>query len=63
MDEPVWESVIADMRSRDQVGRRRYGVPLTASTPVDHLLMAYEEALDLCVYLKAESVRRDQGWQ
>ncbi len=45
---------IADMRDRDQLGRERYGVPLTSGNGRDHLIDAAQEALDLLVYLAAE---------
>ncbi len=56
--QPIWELVIADMRQRDQIGRENYGTPLTADNGRDHLQDAYEEALDLAVYLRAEIERR-----
>ena len=49
---PIWELVIQDMRDRDQVGRKRYGTPLQAHNGRDSLVDAYQEALDLCVYLR-----------
>lgn len=49
---PVWELVIEDMRARDQVGRAKYGTPLRAHNGRDALVDAYQEALDLCVYLR-----------
>jgi len=49
---PIWELVIADMRERDHVGRQRYGTPLQANSGRDALLDAYQEALDLVVYLR-----------
>jgi len=49
---PVWELVIADMCDRDHVGRQRYGTPLQANNGRDALLDAYQEALDLVVYLR-----------
>lgn len=49
---PVWELVIADMRERDHVGRQRYGTPLQANNGRDALIDAYQEALDLAVYLR-----------
>lgn len=55
---PIWELVIADMKTRDQVGRKRYGTPLQANNGRDALQDAYEEALDLCVYLKQAIVER-----
>lgn len=49
---PIWELVIADMRERDNVGRSRYGTPLQANNGRDALVDAYQEALDLAVYLR-----------
>lgn len=49
---PVWELVIEDMRARDHAGRARYNIPLQAGNGRDALTDAYEEALDLCVYLR-----------
>ena len=58
---PVWELVLqtvtdpdvrADMVARDQLGRARYGVPLQAYNGRGALQDAYEEALDLAVYLR-----------
>ena len=44
---PIWDLVIADMRERDQEGRRKYGTPLQAGNGRDTLVDAYHEALDL----------------
>ena len=49
---PIWDLVIADMRERDRVGRERYGTPLQANNGRDALVDAYQEALDLVVYLR-----------
>lgn len=49
---PIWDLVIADMRERDAVGRERYGTPLQAHNGRDALVDAYQEALDLVVYLR-----------
>ncbi|HUS27578.1 MAG TPA: hypothetical protein VMZ53_03695 [Kofleriaceae bacterium] len=51
---PTWERVRRDMHERDQVGRERYGTPLTTNNGRDHLVDAYQEALDLAVYLRAQ---------
>ncbi len=48
----IWELVIEDMRARDAEGRRKYGVPLQAGNGRDALIDAFQEALDLCVYLR-----------
>jgi hypothetical protein len=46
--------VVRDLAMRKQFGIERYGVPHNGDLNRDHLLDAYEEALDLCVYLRAE---------
>lgn len=55
---PIWDLVIADMKARDHVGRKRYGTPLQAGNGRDALQDAYEEALDLAVYLRQELEER-----
>ena len=55
----VWHLVIDDMWERDQTGRERYGVPLQPNNGRDALLDAYEEALDLCAYLRQAIYERD----
>lgn len=55
----VWPLVVEDMKARDAVGRERYGVPLQPNNGRDALRDAYEEALDLCVYLKQAILERD----
>ena len=55
----VWPLVIMDMAARDQVGRARYGVPLQPHNGRDALRDAYEEALDLCAYLRQAIMERD----
>lgn len=49
----VVRDVLDDMTARDMIGRERYGVPLTAYNGRDQLVDAYQEALDLSVYLRA----------
>lgn len=46
------EAVLRDMEARDMLGRVRYGEPLRAHNGRDSLRDAYEEALDLCAYLR-----------
>lgn len=48
----LWQEVIKDMEEREQMGLRKYGRYLTADSKEVGLREAYEEALDLCVYLK-----------
>ena len=49
--------VIADLRDRAEVGFKKYGCTIDRS-PDDMLQHAYEEALDLCMYLKTEIIRK-----
>ena len=49
---PIWELVIEDMQARDRFGRARYGTPLQSYNGRDALRDAYDEALDLAVYLR-----------
>ena len=49
---PHLSSVIADMNSRDQFGRKKYGVPLQMHNGRNAINDAYEELLDGAVYLK-----------
>ena len=55
----VWDLVIADMRERDHVGRERYGTPLQPHNGRDALVDAYQEALDLVVYLRQAIAERE----
>lgn len=55
----VWDLVVDDMRERDIIGKERYGVRLQAGNGRDALLDAYQEALDLVVYLRQAIYERD----
>lgn len=55
----VWGMVMKDMVDRDQLGRKRYGVPLQPHNGRDALQDAYEEALDLVVYLRQAIYERE----
>lgn len=55
----VWGLVLKDMVDRDAVGRERYGTPLQGFNGRDALRDAYEEALDLVVYLRQAIYERD----
>ena len=48
----MWDLVVSDMRARDEFGRRKYGTTLQADNGRDPLVDAYQEALDLAVYLR-----------
>lgn len=59
-DQPaVWHLVQKDMLERDNEGRRKYGTPLQPFNGRDALVDAYQEALDLCVYLRQAIFERD----
>lgn len=47
-----WELVLADMRDRRQMGIDKYGKPLRPDNGRDALVDAYQEVLDLTVYLR-----------
>lgn len=50
--EPVVNQVMHDLHRRKVMGIKKYGTPLQAHNGRDALQDAYEEALDLCCYLK-----------
>lgn len=59
-DKPkVWDLVLEDIAERDKLGKKRYGVHLRPFNGRDSLQDAYEEALDLVVYLRQVIYERD----
>lgn len=58
----IADLVVADMIERKQIGIGRYGVPLRPHNGRDALQDAYEECLDLCVYLRQKiEEEKDSG--
>lgn len=55
----IQDLVVADVLARKEIGRQRYGTVLQPNNGRDALRDAYEEALDLCQYLKQTLVERD----
>lgn len=55
----AWDLVITDMKARDQFGAAKYGTRLQPNNGRDALADAYQEALDLCVYLRQAIYERD----
>ena len=53
--------VLTDLKDRAAAGRERYGYDYRVNTRKDPLYEAYEEALDLVMYLRAEIERRNGG--
>ncbi len=49
---PVWDLVLIDMKERNLQGIQRYGTALQAFNGRDALTDAYQEALDMVVYLR-----------
>jgi uncharacterized coiled-coil DUF342 family protein len=56
----VWPLVIKDMQERAAIGAAKYGVPLTAGNGRRPLVDAYQEALDLSVYLR-QAIEEEQA--
>lgn len=54
----AWSLVIADMAQRDVMGSAKYGTRLQPGNGRDSLQDAYEEALDLAVYLRTAIYER-----
>lgn len=55
-----WDYVIEDIKHREEMGFLKYGKYLTPNTREDMLQHAYEEALDLTVYLKTLLLQREK---
>lgn len=62
-DEPresiSWDAVVIDMIERNRTGFKKYNRYLRPGVGDDMLQHAYEEALDLAVYLKTAILERD----
>ena len=54
----VWDLVIKDMQDRDHFGLDKYKTHLQPYNGRSSLLDAYQEALDLVVYLRKEIFER-----
>lgn len=55
----IRDLVIEDLTERCAEGTRKYGTPLTAGNGRDALTDAYQEALDLAMYLRQAIEERD----
>jgi hypothetical protein len=55
----VWKLVMTDMKQRRKFGIAKYGTPVQANNGRDALMDAYQEALDLAVYLRQAIAERD----
>ena len=54
----VWGLVLEDMKERDEIGAQKYGQRLKPHDGRDSLVDAYQESLDLAVYLRKELAER-----
>jgi hypothetical protein len=61
MDSEVLKQVIEDMRKREEKGKQEYGTTMdrTDLNQTDWMDYAYEEALDLSLYLKKIILNRN----
>ena len=57
----VQDLVIADMEERKALGIQKYGTPLQSGNGRDMLLDAYQEALDLTVYVRGLMDERERA--
>lgn len=48
----IWQMVLIDMEARRVLGIHKYGTAVYSNNGRDALMDAYEEALDMCVYLR-----------
>lgn len=58
---PILGMVLTDLTNRAFEGVKKYGEPLKASNGRDALVDAYQEALDLCMYLRQAIEERNNG--
>lgn len=58
---PTWEIVMQDMEARNKLGISKYGKPLTPFNGRDSLIDAYEEVLDLAVYLRNAIIEMEKN--
>lgn len=56
----VTSAVMADLEVRRAFGSEKYGTPLLTHNGRDALVDAYQEALDLCLYLKQALLEWDE---
>ncbi len=57
-EEKVLDAVLADLTGRAEQGKEKYGTYLMTENGRDPLVDAYQEALDLVMYLKQELMER-----
>lgn len=58
--QPIQLLVIEDIRKRMEIGKQRYGTYLQAFNGRNVLQDCYEEAMDLCIYLKQAIIEAER---
>jgi hypothetical protein len=56
----VLDAVLSDLKSRAEMGRKKYGHYLETNNGRNALQDAYEECLDLCMYLKQRLMEEEK---
>lgn len=56
----VTDAVLADLQTRRRTGARKYGGELQTYNGRNALIDAYQEALDLCLYLKQALMEEEE---
>jgi len=59
----VLDLVLSDLQARAELGREKYGMYLQTFNGRDTLMDAYQEALDLCMYLRQAIAERETAAQ
>ena len=57
---PVWDLVLKDIEQREEMGIKKYGSRLRPFNNRNSLRDAYQEALDLVVYLR-QKIYEEEG--
>jgi len=57
----VLDLVVRDLVDRAEAGNKKYGTYLETGNGRDALIDAYQEALDLCMYLRQAIEERKDG--
>jgi hypothetical protein len=57
----IADLVMSDIEARVEAGYRQYGTKLQAHNGRDALMDAYQEAIDLVMYLRQAIAERDDG--
>lgn len=60
-DTSIWDTVVSDMKARNEFGLKKYGRELAPHDGRDTLQDIYEELLDACVYIKKMQIERKNG--